>query len=104
MAFSSLIALSIHHHCGGGRCTPRQDRHRDLAQAAEALRPIAGAFAELHLRRRHHRHRSVGDPVLAGSAAYAIGGAALAVGLAASRAKRRRSTWCSRCRPASASC
>ena len=43
------------------------------SQAAEALRPIAGEFAFVDLRPRHHRHGLLAVPVLAGSAAYAIG-------------------------------
>ena len=43
------------------------------SQAAEALRPIAGRFRLHGLRARHHRHRLLAVPVLAGSAAYAVG-------------------------------
>ena len=60
MGFSNLVALFI---VITTAATLHAHGHTDIqtsAQAAEALRPIAGNFAFFDLRPRHHRHRAAG--------------------------------------------
>jgi NRAMP (natural resistance-associated macrophage protein)-like metal ion transporter len=83
MAFSNLIALSI-------ICTAAATLHaagktdiQTSAQAAEALRPIAGAFAEIIFALGIVGTGLLAIPVLAGATAYAVGeGRQWPVGLA----------------------
>jgi NRAMP (natural resistance-associated macrophage protein)-like metal ion transporter len=83
MAFSNLIALSI-------ICTAAATLHaagktdiQTSAQAAEALRPIAGAFAEIIFALGIVGTGLLAVPVLAGATAYAVGeGRQWPVGLA----------------------
>jgi NRAMP (natural resistance-associated macrophage protein)-like metal ion transporter len=83
MAFSNLIALSI-------LCTAAATLHaagktdiQTSAQAAEALRPIAGAFAEIIFALGIVGTGLLAIPVLAGATAYAVGeGRQWPVGLA----------------------
>ncbi|UTD26663.1 NRAMP family divalent metal transporter [Bradyrhizobium sp. WD16] len=83
MAFSNLIALSI---IITAAATLHASGRTDIAtssQAAEALRPIAGAFAEYIFAIGIIGTGMLAVPVLAGSAAYAIGeGRRWRVGLA----------------------
>ncbi len=73
MAFSNLIAISIiitaaaTHHATG------KTNIETSAQAAEALRPVAGAFAEFIFAMGIIGTGLLAVPVLAGSAAYANG-------------------------------
>jgi NRAMP (natural resistance-associated macrophage protein)-like metal ion transporter len=83
MAFSNLIALSI-------ICTAAATLHaagktdiQTSSQAAEALRPIAGAFAEIIFALGIVGTGLLAIPVLAGATAYAVGeGREWPVGLA----------------------
>lgn len=73
MAFSNLIALSI---IVTTAATPHAQGKTDIqssAQAAEALKPIAGPFAELIFALGIIGTGLLAVPVLAGSTAYAIG-------------------------------
>jgi NRAMP (natural resistance-associated macrophage protein)-like metal ion transporter len=83
MAFSNLIALSI---IITAAATLRANGKTDIqtsAQAAEALRPIAGAFAEVVFALGIVGTGLLAIPVLAGAAAYAVGeGRQWPVGLA----------------------
>ena len=62
MAFSNLIALSIIVTAAATLHAAGKTDIQTSAQAAEALKPIAGAFAECDLCARHCRHRITGDP------------------------------------------
>ncbi|MBI3701730.1 MAG: Nramp family divalent metal transporter [Afipia sp.] len=83
MAFSNLIAVSIMVTAAATlNATGRTDIETS-AQAAEALRPVAGAFAEFIFALGIIGTGLLAVPVLAGSAAYAIGeGRKWTVGLA----------------------
>ena len=83
MAFSSLIALSIIIIAAATLHASGKTDIETSAQAAEALRPIAGAFAEYIFAAGIIGTGLLAIPVLAGSAAYAIGeGRRWPVGLA----------------------
>ena len=60
MAFSNLIALSIIITAAATLHANGKTDIQTSAQAAEALRPIAGAFAEVDFCARHRRHRPAG--------------------------------------------
>src|SRR5712671_31361 len=83
MAFSNLIALSI---ILTAAATLHASGHTDIqtsAQAAEALRPIAGTFAEVVFALGIVGTALLAIPVLAGATAYAVGeGRQWPVGLA----------------------
>src|SRR5467141_4520358 len=83
MAFSNLIALSI---ILTAAATLHASGHTDIqtsAQAAEALRPIAGEFAEVIFALGIVGTGLLAIPVLAGATAYAVGeGRQWPVGLA----------------------
>jgi len=83
MGFSAMIALAI---IMTAAATPHANGKTDIetsAQAAEALRPVAGAFAEIIFALGIIGTGLLAVPVLAGSAAYAIGeGRKWRVGLA----------------------
>jgi NRAMP (natural resistance-associated macrophage protein)-like metal ion transporter len=83
MAFSNLIALSIIVTAAATLHATGKTDIRTSAQAAEALRPIAGAFAEVVFALGIVGTGLLAIPVLAGSAAYAVGeGLQWPVGLA----------------------
>jgi NRAMP (natural resistance-associated macrophage protein)-like metal ion transporter len=83
MAFSNLIALSIIVTAAATLHATGKTDIRTSAQAAEALRPIAGAFAEVVFALGIVGTGLLATPVLAGSAAYAVGeGLQWPVGLA----------------------
>jgi len=93
MAFSTLIALSI---IVIAAATLHANGKTDIttsAEAAEALRPIAGAFAEIVFALGIVGTGLLAIPVLAGGAAYAVGeDAAGRLDSDASRKRRWRST------------
>ena len=60
-------------HDGRDPARARHHGHRDLAQAAEALRPIAGQFAFMVFAMGIVGTGLLAVPVLAGSGAYALG-------------------------------
>jgi NRAMP (natural resistance-associated macrophage protein)-like metal ion transporter len=83
MAFSTLIALSIIIIAAATLHTSGKTNIETSAQAAEALRPIAGAFAEIIFALGIVGTGLLAIPVLAGAAAYAVGeGRRWPVGLA----------------------
>lgn len=83
MAFSNLIAISIIITASATMHATGKTNIETSAQAAEALRPIAGAFAEFIFAIGIIGTGLLAIPVLAGSAAYAIGeGRRWPVGLA----------------------
>lgn len=83
MAFSNLIAISIIITAAATLHAAGKTDIETSAQAAEALRPIAGAFAEVIFAIGIIGTGLLAIPVLAGSAAYAIGeGRRWPVGLA----------------------
>jgi Mn2+/Fe2+ NRAMP family transporter len=83
MAFSTLIALSIIIIAAATLHANGKTDIETSAQAAEALRPIAGAFAEIIFALGIVGTGLLAIPVLAGAAAYAIGeGRRWPVGLA----------------------
>ena len=83
MAFSNLIALSIIVTAAATLHAAGKTDIQTSAQAAEALRPIAGAFAEVIFALGIVGTGLLAIPVLAGSAAYAVGeGRQWPVGLA----------------------
>jgi NRAMP (natural resistance-associated macrophage protein)-like metal ion transporter len=83
MAFSNLIALSIIVTAAATLHATGKTDIQTSAQAAEALRPIAGAFAEVVFALGIVGTGLLAIPVLAGSAAYAVGeGRQWPVGLA----------------------
>ncbi|MBX9711249.1 MAG: Nramp family divalent metal transporter [Xanthobacteraceae bacterium] len=83
MAFSNLIAISIIVTAAATLHATGKTDIQTSAQAAEALRPIAGRFAELVFALGIIGTGLLAVPVLAGSAAYAIGeGRKWTVGLA----------------------
>ncbi len=83
MAFSNLIAISIIITAAATLNASGKTDIETSAQAAEALRPIAGAFAEVIFAIGIIGTGLLAIPVLAGSAAYAIGeGRRWPVGLA----------------------
>lgn len=83
MAFSNLIAVSIIIVAAATLNAAGKTDIETSAQAAEALRPIAGAFAEAIFAIGIIGTGLLAIPVLAGSAAYAIGeGRQWPVGLA----------------------
>jgi NRAMP (natural resistance-associated macrophage protein)-like metal ion transporter len=83
MAFSNLIALSIIITAAATLNATGKTDIQTSAQAAEALRPVAGAFAEAIFALGIVGTGLLAIPVLAGSAAYAIGeGRRWKVGLA----------------------
>jgi Mn2+/Fe2+ NRAMP family transporter len=83
MAFSNLIAISIIITASATLHATGKTNIETSAQAAEALRPIAGAFAEFIFAIGIIGTGLLAVPVLAGSAAYAIGeGRRWPVGLA----------------------
>jgi NRAMP (natural resistance-associated macrophage protein)-like metal ion transporter len=83
MAFSNLIAISIIITAAATLHATGKTDIQTSAQAAEALRPIAGAFAEFIFALGIIGTGLLAVPVLAGSAAYAIGeGRRWTVGLA----------------------
>lgn len=83
MAFSNLIAISIIITAAAALHATGKTDIETSAQAAEALRPVAGRFAELIFALGIIGTGLLAVPVLAGSAAYAIGeGRQWIVGLA----------------------
>ncbi|NVN85403.1 MAG: divalent metal cation transporter [Rhodopseudomonas sp.] len=83
MAFSNLIALSIIVTAAATLHAAGKTDIQTSAQAAEALKPIAGAFAEVIFALGIVGTGLLAIPVLAGSAAYAVGeGRRWPVGLA----------------------
>jgi Mn2+/Fe2+ NRAMP family transporter len=83
MAFSNLIALSIIITAAATLHAAGKTDIQTSAQAAEALKPIAGAFAEVIFALGIVGTGLLAIPVLAGSAAYAVGeGRRWPVGLA----------------------
>lgn len=83
MAFSNLIAISIIITAAATLNVAGLTNIETSAQAAEALRPIAGRFAEFIFALGIIGTGLLAVPVLAGSAAYAVGeGRRWAVGLA----------------------
>ena len=83
MAFSNLIAISIIVTAAATLHATGKTDIETSAQAAEALRPVAGQFAELVFALGIIGTGLLAVPVLAGSAAYAIGeGRQWTVGLA----------------------
>jgi NRAMP (natural resistance-associated macrophage protein)-like metal ion transporter len=83
MAFSNLIALSIIITAAATLHASGKTDIQTSAQAAEALRPIAGAFAEIVFALGIVGTGLLAIPVLAGATAYAIGeGRQWRVGLA----------------------
>jgi len=73
MAFSNLIALSIIVTAAATLHANGKTDIESSAQAAEALRPIAGAFAEVIFALGIVGTGLLAIPVLAGSTAYAVG-------------------------------
>lgn len=73
MAFSNLIALSIIITAAATMHAAGKTDIQSSAQAAEALRPIAGAFAEVVFALGIVGTGLLAIPVLAGSTAYAVG-------------------------------
>ncbi len=83
MAFSNLIALSIIVTAAATLHAAGKTDIQTSAQAAEALKPIAGAFAELIFALGIIGTGLLAIPVLAGATAYAVGeGRRWPVGLA----------------------
>jgi NRAMP (natural resistance-associated macrophage protein)-like metal ion transporter len=83
MAFSNLIALSIIVTAAATLHAAGKTDIQTSSQAAEALRPIAGAFAEVIFALGIVGTGLLAIPVLAGSTAYAVGeGRQWPVGLA----------------------
>lgn len=83
MVFSTLIALAIIVTAAATLHASGKTDIETSAQAAEALRPVAGAFAEVIFALGIIGTGLLAVPVLAGSAAYAIGeGRKWTVGLA----------------------
>jgi NRAMP (natural resistance-associated macrophage protein)-like metal ion transporter len=83
MAFSNLIALSIIITAAATLHASGKSDIQTSAQAAEALRPIAGAFAEVIFALGIVGTGLLAIPVLAGATAYAVGeGRQWPVGLA----------------------
>jgi NRAMP (natural resistance-associated macrophage protein)-like metal ion transporter len=83
MAFSNLIALSIIFTAAATLHAAGKTDIQTSAQAAEALRPIAGAFAEVVFALGIVGTGLLAIPVLAGATAYAVGeGRQWPVGLA----------------------
>ena len=83
MAFSNLIALSIIVTAAATLHAAGKTDIQTSAEAAEALRPIAGAFAEVIFALGIVGTGLLAIPVLAGAAAYAVGeGRRWPVGLA----------------------
>ena len=83
MAFSSLIAIAIILTAAATFHATGKTDIQTSAQAAEALRPIAGRFAEVIFALGIVGTGLLAIPVLAGSAAYAVGeGRRWPVGLA----------------------
>src|SRR5258707_434078 len=83
MAFSNLITLSIIVTAAATLHAAGQTAIQTSAQAAEALRPIAGAFAEVIFALGIVGTGLLAIPVLAGATAYAVGeGRQWPVGLA----------------------
>jgi NRAMP (natural resistance-associated macrophage protein)-like metal ion transporter len=83
MAFSNLIALSIIVTAAATLHATGKTDIQTSAQAAEALKPVAGAFAEVIFALGIVGTGLLAIPVLAGSAAYAVGeGRRWRVGLA----------------------
>lgn len=73
MAFSNLIALSIIITAAATLHATGKTDIQSSAQAAEALRPVAGAFAETIFALGIVGTGLLAIPVLAGSTAYAVG-------------------------------
>jgi NRAMP (natural resistance-associated macrophage protein)-like metal ion transporter len=73
MAFSNLIAVAIIMTTAATLHAHGKTNVETSAQAAEALRPLAGVFAELTFALGIIGTGLIAIPVLAGSAAYAIG-------------------------------
>jgi Mn2+/Fe2+ NRAMP family transporter len=73
MAFSNLIAVAIIMTTAATLHAHGKTNVETSAQAAEALRPLAGVFAELIFALGIIGTGLIAIPVLAGSAAYAIG-------------------------------
>ena len=83
MAFSNLIALSIIVTAAATLHATGKTDIQTSAEAAEALRPIAGAFAEVIFALGIVGTGLLAIPVLAGATAYAVGeGRRWPVGLA----------------------
>lgn len=83
MAFSNVIALSIITTAAATLHAAGKTDIESSAQAAEALRPVAGAFAEIIFALGIVGTGLLAIPVLAGSTAYAVGeGRRWSVGLA----------------------
>ena len=83
MAFSNLIALSIIITAAATLHATGKTDIQTSAQAAEALRPVAGAFAEIVFALGIVGTGLLAIPVLAGATAYAVGeGRQWPVGLA----------------------
>ena len=73
MAFASLIAYFIILTCAVTLHRQGMDQIQSTAQAAEALRPVSGRFASLLFSMGMIGTGLLAVPVLAGSAAYALG-------------------------------
>jgi NRAMP (natural resistance-associated macrophage protein)-like metal ion transporter len=73
MAFSNLIALSIITTAAATLHATGKTDIQSSAEAAEALRPVAGAFAEIIFALGIVGTGLLAIPVLAGSTAYAVG-------------------------------
>src|SRR3979411_3102979 len=73
MAFSNLIALSIIVTAAATLHAAGKTDIQPSAQAAEALKPIAGAFAEIIFALGIVGTGLLAIPVLAGATAYAVG-------------------------------
>jgi NRAMP (natural resistance-associated macrophage protein)-like metal ion transporter len=96
MAFSNLIGLSIIVTTAATLHAHGKTNIQSSAQAAEALKPIAGPLAELIFALGIIGTGLLAVPVLAGSTAYAIGeGRRWKVGLSRKPRRRSRSTRCS---------
>src|SRR6516165_12081816 len=73
MAFSNIIAIAVIITTAATLQANGKTNIETSAQAAEALRPLAGIFAELIFALGIIGTGLLAIPVLAGSAAYAIG-------------------------------
>jgi Mn2+/Fe2+ NRAMP family transporter len=104
MAFSNLIALSIIFTAAATLHAAGKTDIQTSAQAAEALRPIAGKFAEIIFALGIVGTGLLAIPVLGGATAYAVGeGRKWPVGLARKPKKPPRSIRCWRYRRRSGS-
>ena len=90
MGFSNIIAIAIMITTAATLNAHGITNIETSSQAAEALRPIAGDFAYLIFALGIIGTGLLGVPVLAGSAAYAIGEGVARTGRAHSTTSRRR--------------